>query len=103
MKTFFLADVDAYTIVAIFILIVILVVIGIMWRFLGLYIRAWISGAHVPLPDLIGMSLRRVNPVGIVNARIQATRAGLDISTPEMENHVLAGGDVVRVINAMIA
>jgi uncharacterized protein YqfA (UPF0365 family) len=44
-----------------------------------------------------------VNPVAIVNARVQATRAGLEITTPEMESHVLAGGDVQRVINAMIA
>jgi uncharacterized protein YqfA (UPF0365 family) len=98
-----LAQLDGYTIGAIVLLIFILIVIGILWRFLGLYIRAWISGAHVSLLELIGMSLRRVNPVAIVNARVQATRAGLDITTPEMENHVLAGGDVVRVINAMIA
>jgi uncharacterized protein YqfA (UPF0365 family) len=84
-------------------LIVILVVVGILWRFIGLYIRAWISGASVGMFDLIGMSLRKVNPLAIVNARIQAVRAGLDVTTPEMESHVLAGGDVVRVINAMIA
>src|SRR3954466_10026925 len=84
-------------------LIVILVVVAVLWRFIGLYIRAWISGASVGLFDLIGMSLRKVNPLAIVNARIQAVRAGLDVTTPEMESHVLAGGDVVRVINAMIA
>src|SRR3982751_6712415 len=81
-------------------LIVILVIVGILWRFIGLYIRAWISGASVGMFDLIGMSLRKVNPLAIVNARIQAVRAGLDVTTPEMESHVLAGGDVVRVINA---
>jgi uncharacterized protein YqfA (UPF0365 family) len=85
------------------VLIVLLIVIGVVWRYIGLYIRAWISGAHVALSDLIGMSLRRVNPDAIVNSRVQATRAGLDITTPEMETHFLAGGDVVRVINAMIA
>src|SRR5204863_7619091 len=84
-------------------LIVILVIVGILWRFIGLYIRAWISGASVGMFDLIGMSLRKVNPLAIVNARIQAVRAGLAVTTPEMENHVLAGGDVVRVINRMIA
>src|SRR5688572_31113855 len=89
--------------ILIVLLIVILVVVGILWRFIGLYIRAWISGASVGMFDLIGMSLRKVNPLAIVNARIQAVRAGLNISTQEMESHVLAGGDVVRVINAMIA
>jgi uncharacterized protein YqfA (UPF0365 family) len=89
--------------VLVFLLILILIVIGVLWRFIGLYIRAWISGASVGMFDLIGMSLRKVNPPAIVNARIQAVRAGLAITTPEMESHVLAGGDVVRVINAMIA
>ena len=89
--------------VLVVLLIIILVVVGILWRFIGLYIRAWISGASVGMFDLIGMSLRKVNPLAIVNARIQAVRAGLDVTTPEMESHVLAGGDVVRVINAMIA
>jgi len=98
-----LADIDISTILLIALVVVILVVVAVMWRFLGLYVRAWISGAHVGLLDLIGMSLRRVNPVAIVNARVQATRAGLEITTPEMESHVLAGGDVQRVINAMIA
>jgi uncharacterized protein YqfA (UPF0365 family) len=98
-----LAEIDGATIGLIALLLVILVVVAVMWRFLGLYVRAWISGAHVGLLDLIGMSLRRVNPVAIVNARVQATRAGLEITTPEMESHVLAGGDVQRVINAMIA
>jgi uncharacterized protein YqfA (UPF0365 family) len=84
-------------------IIIILVIVMILWRFIGLYIRAWISGASVGMLDLIGMSLRKVNQLAIVNARIQAVRAGLDVSTQDMESHVLAGGDVVRVINAMIA
>src|SRR6476661_6067741 len=41
--------------------------------------------------------------MAIVTARIQAMRAGLQVSTPEMESHVLAGGNVQRVISAMIA
>src|SRR3954469_13068739 len=98
-----LADMEFSTIIAIGALIAVLILLAVLWRFLGLYIRAWISGAHVGLLDLVGMQLRRVNPVAIVNARIQAVRAGLAITTPEMENHVLAGGDVIRVINAMIA
>src|SRR5687768_4539913 len=84
-------------------IIIILVIVMILWRFIGLYIRAWISGASVGMLDLIGMSLRKVNPLAIVNSRIQAIRAGLNISTQEMESHFLAGGDVQRVINAMIA
>src|SRR5438045_2040085 len=92
-----------WTIVVIFLLIVLLVVFAILFNFIGLYIRAYVSRAKVTLVDLIGMRLRRVPAVAIVNARIQASRAGINVSTQEMESHVLAGGDVQRVINAMIA
>src|SRR4051812_49736161 len=86
-----LADMEFSTIIAIGALIAVLILLAVLWRFLGLYIRAWISGAHVGLLDLVGMQLRRGNPLTIVNARIQATPAGLAITTPEMENHLLAG------------
>lgn len=87
----------------IFVLIVLLVAFAVLFQFMGLYIRAWVSGASVSLRDLIGMKLRKVPAVVIVNSRIQASRAGIPVTTPEMESHVLAGGDVQRVINAMIA
>ncbi len=84
-------------------LLVFLIIFAIVFQYLGLYVNAMVSGAHVGLVDLIGMRLRRVNPAAIVKSRIQAIRAGLNVTTPEMESHVLAGGDVIRVINAMIA
>src|SRR5690349_13942444 len=87
----------------VFVAVVLLVILAIMGQFIGLYVRAMVSGAHVGFMDLLGMLLRKVNAMAIVNARIQATRAGLRVSTPEMESHVLAGGRVERVINAMIA
>jgi uncharacterized protein YqfA (UPF0365 family) len=49
------------------------------------------------------MRLRKVNSTIIVNSRIQAYRAGLNINLAEMESHLLAGGDVPRVITALIA
>lgn len=84
-------------------LIVLLVFFAVIFQFLGLYVRALVSGARVSMLELIGMRLRRVNSNVIVNARIQAMRAGLQMSQAEMESHVLAGGDVQRVIFAMIA
>lgn len=84
-------------------LIILLVFFAVIFQFLGLYVRALVSGARVSMLELIGMRLRRVNSNVIVNARIQAMRAGLQMSQAEMESHVLAGGDVQRVIAAMIA
>src|SRR3954471_7788831 len=83
--------------------IVLLVLFVIMFNFVGLYVRALVSGASVTFMDLIGMRIRNVNPTVIVNSRIQAMRAGIRVSSSEMESHVLAGGNVMRVINAMIA
>jgi uncharacterized protein YqfA (UPF0365 family) len=95
---------DAVTVgITIFVLLILLILFAVLFQFIGLYIRALVSGASVSLLDLIGMRLRKVNAAAIVNSRIQATRAGLDVTTAEMESHVLAGGDVQRVILAMIA
>jgi uncharacterized protein YqfA (UPF0365 family) len=89
--------------VLIVVLIALLVIFGVLFQFIGLYVRALVSGARVSLIELVGMKLRKVPATVVVNSRIQATRAGLDISTAEMETHVLAGGDLLRVINSMIA
>ncbi|MDB5320313.1 MAG: band 7 protein [Phycisphaerales bacterium] len=94
---------DGWTIFWIVLLGILLVLLLVMFNFIGLYVRAMVSGAHVTFADLVGMRIRNVNPLIIVNSRIQAMRAGLQVSSREMESHVLAGGNVNRVINAMIA
>jgi uncharacterized protein YqfA (UPF0365 family) len=69
-----------------------------------LWIAAWSSGAPVGLFTLVGMRLRRVPPSIIVNARISAVKAGLEgVSINDLEAHYLAGGNVVRVVNALIS
>src|SRR5690349_19130809 len=98
-----LAAVDGWTIFWIALGVIVLILLIVMFNFVGLYVRALVSGAHVTFADLIGMRIRNVNPLVIVNSRIQAMRAGLRVSSSEMESHVLAGGNVMRVINAMIA
>jgi uncharacterized protein YqfA (UPF0365 family) len=89
--------------VVIIVLVIAVILFAVFFQFIGLYVRALVSGARVSMLDLIGMRLRRVNSTIIINSRIQAMRAGLQISQAEMESHMLAGGDVPRVINAMIA
>lgn len=70
---------------------------------LGLWIAAWASGVSVGLSRLVGMRLRRVPPNVVVNARISAVKAGLDVSLDDLEAHFLAGGNVTRVVNALIS
>ena len=70
-----------------------------------LWFQAYWSKARVGFYELLGMSLRKVNARTIVQARIMATQAGLgpDITARRLEAHSLAGGDVPRVIRALIA
>ncbi|MDY7011563.1 MAG: flotillin-like FloA family protein, partial [Planctomycetota bacterium] len=89
-------------------LIALAVVVGIVFLALfapafGLWIQALAARAGVGIFELIGMRLRRVSPSVIVLSRIQAIRAGLDISTMELESHYLAGGKPVNVVRALIA
>src|ERR1051325_4158939 len=75
----------------------------ILFHFFGLWLRARIANAPVSLGKMIGMRLRKV-PVGmIVDNRITAVKAGLEIPSDPLEAHYLAGGDVGQVILALIA
>ena len=74
-----------------------------------LWLQAFVSNAHVSLLSLIGMSLRQVHARTIVEAKIMAMQAGVGtdphtgITTRRLEAHYLAGGNVPRVIHALIA
>src|SRR3954453_23753406 len=75
----------------------------VVFRFFNFWLRARLANAPVGLFKMFGMSLRKV-PVGmIVDNRITAVRAGIDIPSDPLEAHYLAGGDVSQVILALIA
>jgi len=90
-------------IISVAIVIVILIFAVVIITFFRMWLRALLSGARVGLASLVGMSLRKVNSSVIVDSRIMAVKAGLNISTNELETHYLAGGNVVRVVQALIA
>ena len=79
------------------------VFLGLFGPLFGLWIQALSARANVGIAALIGMRLRKVNPRVIVLSRIQAVRAGIDVTTEELESHYLAGGRPVNVVNALIA
>ncbi len=91
-----------YLVLALVVLVAI-VFFFLILNFIGLYIRALFSGAKVSLLELIGMRLRGIPNSLIVNSRITAVRAGLGLSTAQLETHYLAGGNVEQVVRAMIA
>ena len=59
-------------------------------------------GVRVGLVTLIGMRLRRVAPSRIILPMIKAEKAGMDVTIDKLEAHHLAGGNVDRVIDALI-
>src|SRR5215831_726416 len=75
----------------------------------NLWFQAYMSIADVSMLSLIGMGFRQVNSQVIIQAKIMAAQAGLDInrktgiSTQRLEAHYLAGGNVTNVILAIIA
>lgn len=75
----------------------------VIGKFFNTWLRALLSGAAVSWGSLIGMFLRKVPFTQIVEDRITAVKAGLDISTDDLEAHYLAGGDVNNVVLALIA
>jgi uncharacterized protein YqfA (UPF0365 family) len=87
----------------------VLSVLAALVNFGALWFQAYMSGADVSMLSLIGMSFRQVKPRMIVTAKIMGRQAGLNIdrhegmSTARLEAHCLAGGDVVRVLRAIIA
>lgn len=89
--------------VAILFLLIIGLVVFLHFVPLGLWISAIAAGVHVGIFTLIGMRLRRVPPSQIVLPLIKANKAGLDVNVNQLEAHYLAGGNVDRVVDALIA
>lgn len=92
------------------IFVIVLVVLGIILLSIlltfvpvMLWVSALAAGVRVSIFTLIGMRLRRVIPNRVINPLIKAHKAGLDVTTNQLESHYLAGGNVDRVVNALIA
>ena len=69
-----------------------------------LWISARVSGVKVSLLQLVLMRIRQVPPGVIVRALIEAHKAGLhDVTRDDLEAHYLAGGNVERVVHALVS
>src|SRR3972149_7220633 len=88
----------------IFIGIIFFLILFLYFVPLGLYITAYFSGVKVKIfRDLIGMRLRKVPRVTIVRSMITATKAAIKVEQGKLEAHYLAGGNVIKVINALVS
>lgn len=91
--------------VPIIVIVAAIVLISLFLHFvpIGLWISAMAAGVSVGIVNLIGMRLRRVVPSKIILPLVKANKAGLDVNVNQLEAHYLAGGDVDRVVDALIA
>ncbi|HKV74825.1 MAG TPA: flotillin-like protein FloA [Gemmatimonadales bacterium] len=89
-----------------FLLVVGLVFLTIFFRFIpiALWLQALMSGVRVSFVTLFGMRFRKVSPSDIVVPLINAHKAGLQqVGVNDLESHFLSGGNVSRVVNALIS
>lgn len=96
---------DAATIILLVAILAGIILLAIIFTFVPvtLWISAIAAGVRISIFTLIGMRLRRVIPSRVVNPLIKAHKAGLNVTTNQLESHYLAGGNVDRVVNALIA
>ncbi|QDU07014.1 flotillin-like protein FloA [Gimesia aquarii] len=94
-------------IVGVVIFLGVLVFFAVFARFAGLWVQCKMTNAKISFPNLVMMTIRKVNPTIIVRSKIMAIQSGItrhyDISTRDLEAHYLAGGNVPNVIRALIA
>jgi uncharacterized protein YqfA (UPF0365 family) len=84
--------------------VIIIISLAVFAMYFRLWLRAYFTRVWVSPFTLLFMSMRKVNPNTIIDARVMAVQAGLkDITTKQLEAHYLAEGNVLRVVRALIA
>jgi uncharacterized protein YqfA (UPF0365 family) len=94
---------DLITILLIVGAVVALVILALIFSFVSVWVKAFLNGAPVGIINLIAMKFGGV-PYGlVVEARINAVKSGINLTTDQISAHYLAGGNVVPTIQALIA
>jgi uncharacterized protein YqfA (UPF0365 family) len=82
--------------------VVMLISFFLTMKIARLWLQAYFSRANITFVELIGMYLRKEDARTIVMARIMAVQGGLEITTRDLESYWLTGGDVIKVVQAMV-
>lgn len=84
--------------------IIIVVILILFWLLpIPLWLSAKFANVHISLMQLVFMRFRRVPPSIIVNAMVTATKAGIPVERDLLEAHYLAGGNIGKVVRALIS
>ncbi|MBP5419953.1 MAG: flotillin-like protein FloA [Bacteroidales bacterium] len=93
-----------YISIVLFAVIVICLAIFFHYVPLLLWFSATVSGVRISLLQLFLMRIRNVPPKVIVQALIEAHKAGLtQVRRDDLEAHYLAGGHVYNVVHALVS
>jgi uncharacterized protein YqfA (UPF0365 family) len=92
----------------VFLALLLLVFLAVFLRYFSLWIQCKTTRTGIDLIDLVMMGFRRVDSTAIVKARVMAVQSGIsklypDITTKALESHYMAKGNVLKVIQALIA
>jgi len=83
---------------------IIFILVIVLFNYLGLWFQAFLSKTKVSILAIVAMRFRKVNSSVIVINLIRLVKAGITgITTDDLENHYLAGGNVGNVVSAIIA
>lgn len=86
------------------VLVIALIILFFYYVPFFLWISARVSGVHISLVQLFLMRIRKVPASTIVQAMIEAHKAGLsDVTRDDLEAHYLAGGNVTAVVHALVS
>jgi len=80
-----------------------LVIVAFFIRYGELWLRALMSGTPINPLTMIGMVLRKVNPSTVIESKITAKKAGIELGWEPLESHYMARGNVPNVVRAIVA
>jgi uncharacterized protein YqfA (UPF0365 family) len=83
--------------------VVCLITLAAWGKIFNVWLRAGLAGAKISMMRLTGMVLRKLDLKVVADSRIMAVKGGVDIGLDHLEAHYLAGGNVQRVVMALIA
>ena len=95
-----------YELMLFIVVAVVIVVLSIFFYYVPLFmwISAQVSGVRISLIQVFLMRIRKVPANLIVQAMIEAHKAGLsEVTRDDLEAHYLAGGNVVKVVHALVS